>query len=109
MTIEDGSTFPIDRGYRLVFHPVRLLAGKAASRDISFTIAGEKIREGGIFYLVIDRRSGTDEVVWWESALYGLCLDDREARDYGLGETVRRLKRKYPCVYYSGGRRTLND
>jgi hypothetical protein len=106
MTSEDGtSSFPIDRGYRLVFHPIRLLAGTFLPGDITFTRAGERIYEGGIYYLLVDRRAGEEEVVWWESALYGLCLDYGEAKEYGLGRAVRLLNRKYPCVYYLDGRR----
>jgi len=76
------------------------LSGRTDEKSLVLT--ADRIDEPlpGYEYFLVERPSPAGLVtVWWDFAYRGLCIDRRQAREFGIDDhAVQALQHRYPCV-----------
>jgi len=90
---DDQGRVMFDGSFRLLFSPLRTLAGVRVRRAISYDQASARPFTGGEYLLLIEHRHDGDVIVWKNPLTAGLCMEDAEIAMYHLNDVAT----KYPC------------
>ena len=91
---DDQGRAIIDGSFRLIFLPLRTLAGRAVHHSVSMDQASAEPIPGLRYFLIITHTKSGNAIVWKGLARDGLCLGRSEAERYGLTHGLT----DFPCT-----------
>lgn len=86
-----------DSVFLMTLRPVQTLIGPEQRNKVLITRASAQPGVGVPYYILYEMGGKSMNVIWYGSALKGLCLDQDTANQYRVGRAVRRLRNLLPC------------
>jgi len=90
---DDKGNVLFDGSFRLLFTPLRTVAGKPVRERLSYEQSSAQPVIGGKYLLVVAHEPSRDVVVWKGPLRNGLCLDADEVSSYSLQQAAL----EFPC------------